>query len=232
MRYAHAKHMANRAALCRTLRRGAASLHDPGEVCFRALWSSGVMSELNHSSLLMRRRGWCTPRSRLHKCDDARRSSHRWAWSSTPTERIFVNMRSQAAPEQIDRSSLQNTSDQLSFTQEIGHLNHRQTVQAVARRLPHLKRHTVAEVLEVTAEVWADELAQPGSSVTLMDLGKLYVEAQQMRVGGAVRDRIEAEHGSVPTRLQRLYYRFRPSGWLRQKIEEAQKAGHEQTQEE
>lgn len=232
MRYAYAKHMANRAALFRTLRRGAASLHDPDKAYFRAGWSFGVMSELNHSSLLMRRRGWCTPRSRLHKCDECLASSHRWAWSSTPTERIFVDMRSQAAPEQIDRFSLQNTSDQLSFTQEIGHLNHRQTVQAVARRLPHLKRHTVAEVLEVTAEVWADELAQPGSSITLMDLGKLYIEAQQMRVGGAVRDRMEAEHVTAPTRLQRLYYRFRPSGWLKARVEEAYDTSYEKVQKE
>lgn len=99
-------------------------------------------------------------------------------------------------------------------------MNHRQTVQAVARRLPHLQRHTVAEVLEVVAEVWADELAQPEGRVTLMNLGKLSVDAQQMRIGGAVRDRLEAEHGTAPTTIQRLYYRFRPSGWLRQKIEE------------
>lgn len=100
-------------------------------------------------------------------------------------------------------------------------MNHRQTVQAVARRLPHLQRHTVAEVLELVAEVWAEELAQPGSQVTLINLGKLSVDAQQMRVGGAVRDRLEAEHGIAPTTRLRLYYRFRPSGWLRDKIEEA-----------
>ncbi|MEQ8673724.1 MAG: HU family DNA-binding protein [Aggregatilineales bacterium] len=99
-------------------------------------------------------------------------------------------------------------------------MNHRQTVQAVARRLPHLQRHTVAEVLEVVAEVWAEELAQPEGRVTLINLGKLQIEAQQMRVGGAVRDRLEAEHGIAPTTIRRLYYRFRPSGWLRQKVEE------------
>jgi len=104
-------------------------------------------------------------------------------------------------------------------------MNHRQTVQAVARRLPHLQRHTVAEVLEVTAEVWADALADPGSSVTLMDLGKLHVEAQKMQVGGAVRKRLGVEEG---TQILRLYYRFRPSGWLRQKIEET----HGKTKEE
>ncbi|GAB4514699.1 MAG: hypothetical protein OHK0046_17170 [Anaerolineae bacterium] len=107
-------------------------------------------------------------------------------------------------------------------------MNHRLTVQAVVRRLPHLQKHTVAEVLEVAAEVWAAELAQPGGTVTLVNLGRLHVEAQQMQVGGAVRDRMEAEHGTVPATIRRLYYRFRPSGWLRDLIEEA----YEQTQEE
>ncbi|MDK3157326.1 hypothetical protein QPK87_12170 [Kamptonema cortianum] len=100
-------------------------------------------------------------------------------------------------------------------------MNHRQTVQAVARRLPHLQKHIVAEVLEIAAEVWAAELAQPGGTVTLVNLGRLHVEAQQMQIGGAVRDRLEAQHGTVPVTIQRLYYRFRPSSWLRDLIEEA-----------
>ena len=107
-------------------------------------------------------------------------------------------------------------------------MNHRQTVQAVARRLPHLQKHTVAEVLEVAAEVWAAELAQPGGTITIVNLGRLHVEAQQMQVGGAVREKLEAQHGTAPATLQRLYYRFRPSGWLRDLTEE----GYAQTQEE
>lgn len=107
-------------------------------------------------------------------------------------------------------------------------MNHRQTVQAVARRLPHLPRNTVAEVLEVAAEVWVAELAQPGGTVTLVNMGRLHVEAQQLQVGGAVREKLKAQHGTVPVTIRRLYYRFRPSGWLRDLIEEA----YEQTQEE
>jgi hypothetical protein len=107
-------------------------------------------------------------------------------------------------------------------------MNHRQTVQAVARRLPHLQKHTVAEVLEVAAEVWAAELVQPGGVITVVNLGRLHVEVQQMQVGGAVRDRLEAQHGTAPATIQRLNYCFRPSGWLRDLIEEA----YEQTQEE
>lgn len=100
-------------------------------------------------------------------------------------------------------------------------MNHRLTVQTVVRRLPYLQKHTVAEVLEVTAEVWAAELAQPGGVVTVVNLGKLHVETQQMQVGGAVRDRLEAQYGTAPVTIRRLYYRFRPSGWLKDLIEEA-----------
>lgn len=59
-------------------------------------------------------------------------------------------------------------------------MNHRQMVQTVARRLPHLQKHTVAEVLEVAAEVWAAELVQPGGAITIVNLGRLHIEAQQM----------------------------------------------------
>ena len=101
-------------------------------------------------------------------------------------------------------------------------MNHRQTVQAVARRLPHLQQHQVAEVLEVTAEVWAEELAKPGSEITLINLGKLHIEIQHIRVGGVVRRRLQARHGAAaPTAIRRLYYRFRPSGWLRELVEES-----------
>ena len=99
-------------------------------------------------------------------------------------------------------------------------MNHRQTIHAVARRLPHLRRHQVAEVLEVTAEVWAEELATPGGTVALVNLGRLYVETQQMQLGGAVRDKIEVQRGTAPKTIQRLYYRFRPAGWLRESVEE------------
>ena len=99
-------------------------------------------------------------------------------------------------------------------------MNHRQTIQAVARRLPHLQRHQVAEVLEVAAEVWAEELARPGGNVALVNLGRLHVEVQQMQLGGAVRDKIEAQYGIAPKTVQRRYYRFRPAGWLRELVEE------------
>ena len=99
-------------------------------------------------------------------------------------------------------------------------MNHRQTIQAVARRLPHLQRHQVAEVLEVAAEVWAEALATSDAGIALVNLGRLYIERQQMQPGGAVRDKLETQYGTAPETIQRLYYRFRPAAWLRELVEE------------
>ncbi len=87
-------------------------------------------------------------------------------------------------------------------------MNHRQTVTEISKRLPRLKRRDVAEVLEVMTELWLEELAQPGQTVTVTDLGKLAVEVQTIRSGGAVGRRI----------LKRVYVRFRPTGRFRQVV--------------
>ncbi|MBK8139247.1 MAG: hypothetical protein IPK52_26085 [Chloroflexi bacterium] len=99
-------------------------------------------------------------------------------------------------------------------------MKHRQFVQSIARRLPHVERHHVAEVLEVAAELWAEALQQPGAMVTMMNLGKLQVEAQQVKVSGAIRVRLQAHYGGIaPETVGRLYYRFRPAGWLKALVE-------------
>ncbi|MCL4876607.1 MAG: hypothetical protein KJ064_08120 [Anaerolineae bacterium] len=54
-------------------------------------------------------------------------------------------------------------------------------------------------------ELWLEELAQPGQTVTVADLGKLAVEVQTVRSGGAVGRRM----------LKRVYVRFRPTGRFR-----------------
>ncbi|MDX2139372.1 MAG: hypothetical protein SF123_14910 [Chloroflexota bacterium] len=87
-------------------------------------------------------------------------------------------------------------------------MNHRQTITEISKRLPRLKRRDVAEVLEVMAELWLAELAQPGQTVTVADLGKLLVEVQTVRSGGAVGRRT----------LKRVYVRFRPTGKFRQVV--------------
>ena len=84
-------------------------------------------------------------------------------------------------------------------------MNHRQTITEISKRLPRLKRRDVAEVLEVMAELWLEELAQPGQIVTVVDLGKLAVELQTFRSGGAVGRRT----------VKRIYVRFRPTDKFR-----------------
>ena len=90
-------------------------------------------------------------------------------------------------------------------------MNHRQTVTEISKRLPRLKRRDVAEVLEVMAELWLEALAQPGQTVTVADLGKLAVEVQSFRSGGAVGRRA----------VKRVYVRFRPTGKFRQVVLDA-----------
>jgi nucleoid DNA-binding protein len=85
-------------------------------------------------------------------------------------------------------------------------MNHRQTVTEISKRLPRLKRRDVAEVLEVMTELWLEELAQHGRTVTVADVGKLAVEVQIFRSGGAIGRRT----------VKRVYVRFRPTGKFRQ----------------
>ena len=99
-------------------------------------------------------------------------------------------------------------------------MNHRQTIAEISKRLPRLKRRDVAEVLEVMTELWLDELAQPGQTVTVADLGKLVVEVQNFRSGGAVQHRLQQKYGSkAPKTLKRIYVRFRPTAKFRQAIQ-------------
>lgn len=101
-------------------------------------------------------------------------------------------------------------------------MKHRQFMQIIGRRLPHVKRDYIADVLEVAAEVWAEALQEPHATVTLMHLGKLHVETQQIKVAGAVREKLKARHGGIaPLTVRRLYYRFRPAGWLKDLVEAA-----------
>jgi nucleoid DNA-binding protein len=51
-------------------------------------------------------------------------------------------------------------------------MNHRQTVAEISKRLQRLKRRDVAEVLEVMTELWLEELAQPGQTVTVTNLDR------------------------------------------------------------
>jgi nucleoid DNA-binding protein len=90
-------------------------------------------------------------------------------------------------------------------------MTHRQTISEISKRLPRLKRRDVAEVLEVMAELWTQELAQPGQTMTVADLGKMMVEVQTVQSGGAVGRRT----------LKRVYVRFRPTEKFRRSVLDA-----------
>ena len=99
-------------------------------------------------------------------------------------------------------------------------MNHRQTIAEISKRLPRLKRRDVAEVLEVMTELWLDELAQPGQTVTVADLGKLVVEVQNFHSGGTVQQRLQQKYGAkAPKTLKRIYVRFRPTTKFREAIQ-------------
>ncbi len=98
-------------------------------------------------------------------------------------------------------------------------MTHNELVREISRRLPRMKKRDVAEVLEVMAELWQEELAQ-GRAVTIADLGKLTVEVQQMRSGGFMRRQLKFSRGIVPLTLRRIYIRFHPTTKLRTAIDE------------
>jgi nucleoid DNA-binding protein len=98
-------------------------------------------------------------------------------------------------------------------------INTHETVAEVTRRLPHLHRRDVKEVLEVVMEPWLDELARPHGEVRLTGFGRLYVETHMVRVAGVVRAGLVARLGSVaPLTLQRRMIRFSPSKALEWKL--------------
>lgn len=89
---------------------------------------------------------------------------------------------------------------------------HRDVIATIARRLPHRTRRDVAEVVEVLTEVWSEQLIK-GSEIIVPGIGRLRIEIQDMKAGGAL-----GQHG----RLRRVYGRFRPSPNLKQLIEEGE----------
>jgi nucleoid DNA-binding protein len=101
-------------------------------------------------------------------------------------------------------------------------MNHSKTVREISKRLPRLKRRDITEVLEVMTELWCKTLSQPGQTVPVSDLGKLIVEVQDIRVGGAIRQQLHHRHGvAAPKTLKRVYVRFRPSARFREAIQAA-----------
>jgi nucleoid DNA-binding protein len=87
---------------------------------------------------------------------------------------------------------------------------HREVIANIARRLPYRTQRDVAEVVELLAEVWSEELVK-GREIIVPEIGKLRIEVQDMQAGGAL-----GQHG----RLRRIYGRFRPTPTMKQCVQE------------
>jgi len=89
---------------------------------------------------------------------------------------------------------------------------HKEIIAHIARRLPHQQQRDVREVIDLLIEFWSDELMR-GNEVILPTIGKLSIEIQDIKAGGALINQ---------GRLQRIYGRFRPTSKLKKYIKEEQ----------
>ena len=80
-------------------------------------------------------------------------------------------------------------------------MTHRQTIQHIARKLPHRTNYDVDEVVELLIEYWLDQLVQ-GKDIHIRDIGILSIEVQNMQVGGAILKNIK---GQAPKTVKRIY---------------------------
>lgn len=107
-------------------------------------------------------------------------------------------------------------------------MNHRETVNAVARKLRHVSRRDVSEMLDVLIEVWRDELIQPDADIRIKGLGKLYVEQQTIPIAGVIRRSYERRRKVAPTTIKRYYFRFSPAAPLYKKLKAFREPREEQ----
>ena len=89
---------------------------------------------------------------------------------------------------------------------------HRDVIAKIARRLPHRTQRDVAEVVEILTEVWSEEFLS-GEEIIVPDVGRLSIEVQNIKAGGAL-----GKYGQ----LRRVYGRFRPTPALKQKMQEVE----------
>lgn len=88
-------------------------------------------------------------------------------------------------------------------------MQQRDVIAHIARRLPHRTRRDVKEVIDLLAEIWQEQLLA-GEMVIIPIVGKLTIEIQDMKAGGALQHHV---------RFRRVYGRFRPSPSLKQQFE-------------
>jgi nucleoid DNA-binding protein len=90
----------------------------------------------------------------------------------------------------------------------------RQTIQHIARKLPHSTITDVDEIVELLIERWLDQLVQ-GKDIHIRDIGTLSIEVQNMQVGGAI---LKNMTGIPPKTVKRIYGRFRPAKYLKREM--------------
>jgi len=88
-------------------------------------------------------------------------------------------------------------------------MTHKASIHAVARCFPELTQRQIDEVLQAFIVVWQQQLEQQ-ERVVIHGFGSLVVEVQHLRAAGVIRH---------PTRLSRLYFRFRPTQALKAAVE-------------
>ena len=88
----------------------------------------------------------------------------------------------------------------------------RNVIAQIARKLPHQTQRDVAEMVEILTEVWSKGLMN-GGEVIVPDIGRLRIEIQDIKAGGAV-----IQHGQ----LRRIYGRFRPTPSLKKQLQEVE----------
>ena len=87
---------------------------------------------------------------------------------------------------------------------------YKEVIAHIARRLPHQQQREVREIIDLLIELWSDELMR-GNEVIVPTIGKLSIEIQDIKAGGALINQ---------GRLQRIYGRFRPTPTFKCKIKE------------
>lgn len=93
-------------------------------------------------------------------------------------------------------------------------MTHRQTIQHIARKLPHRTIYDVDEIVELLIERWLDQLVQ-GEDIHIRDIGTLSIEVQNMQVGGAI---LKNMTDTPPKTVKRIYGRFRPATYLKREV--------------
>lgn len=86
----------------------------------------------------------------------------------------------------------------------------RETMQAIARRLPHRTALDVEEILEVAVELWAAQLVA-GETIEIHGLGRLKIDVHWMRPAGAIPKRF--------SRVRRVFGRYRPAASIMSQLE-------------